>query len=435
MKYEHIVCRINCEPGWFGNPFCHLDEKTDLFEVASEFVEKVTSSYNFEIRLAEAEKYLLASMMAYLFWEAPSDEQNMFMIYELLKAGILSESYIELNIESDLDRLYNMLEEKDSDHTALQYYAKYKNLAGNNHQKVINNTMKHIPQYGVNLNGNFLDFLSVQKSASDEKNLQKIAKAFISMMDDYPNEKTKIEYANLQAEEYLFIALIYTAYYDAQTMTFRQKSQILTISDFIVFALGKGINDLNKLVAIENKRTKNQSNIKNVNHAIVYYKKYVEILAHYPVEPERKNFRMLMLIRDFFREFSGDESETVSTNKAETIISAESDNNTSSEFHNKNNTADEIEVVELFDSAGMSLLFECLETIEYENAVYLLLTPYVENTREGSFCRTASDVFIMCETKNDKDEKILETVEDENILDKVFQIFKKRTADMFDFTD
>ena len=517
MKYENIVCRINCEPGWFGNPFCQIDKETDLFEVANEFVLRITSSYNFEIRLAEAEKYLLASMAAYLFWEAPPDEQNMFMVYMLVKAGMLSESYIESNMESDLDRLCNMLHEKNSDHIALQYYAKYKNLAGERQQKVIANTLKHIPQYCVDLNSNFLDFLVNQNATSDAKSLQKVAKAFVSMIDDYDKsdaDKIKEEYSNLQAEEYLFIALIYTAYFDPQTSNFRQNPKIITISNFMTFALEKGIDDISRLVAIENKRAKNQSDNRNVNPAISYYKRYTDTfykrytdtLSRYPAKIDRKPFRMLPLIRDFFREFSDDELESdkktnndilnnnekigivkwfekekgygyiesddgldvfvhftainmdtyrplkegervkfeiVSGDKGVQasnvmIIEDKSDaiiNKPSSLKNNFNNEAKEIEIVELFNDDGMSITFEILETIEYKNISYLLLTPYVENTREGSYCDVPSDVFIMCEAKNDTGEKILETVEDENIINKVFQIFKERRAEIFDFVE
>lgn len=63
---------------------------------------------------------LLKALIEYLFYEAPEDEQNVFMIAELINAGFKSEGK-ERN-ESDLERLFEMLEEKDENHIALQYY-------------------------------------------------------------------------------------------------------------------------------------------------------------------------------------------------------------------------------------------------------------------------------------------------------------------------
>ena len=92
---------------------------------------------------SEAEKYLLMSMLEYLYYEAPPDEQNLFMIIELIDAGI--------NVrdgESDLERLYNMLREKDKNHIALKHYDKFKELAGRDEQKIFNTCRQHFPVIG-----------------------------------------------------------------------------------------------------------------------------------------------------------------------------------------------------------------------------------------------------------------------------------------------
>jgi len=63
---------------------------------------------------------LIKGCIEYLYNEAPEDEQNVFMIAELINAGIKREGHEEY--ESDLDRLFAMLEEKDENHIALKYY-------------------------------------------------------------------------------------------------------------------------------------------------------------------------------------------------------------------------------------------------------------------------------------------------------------------------
>jgi len=77
-------------------------------------------SFRFTIR----EMAFLLSMSYYLWFEAPKDEQNMFMIAELCRAFKIREG--QEDYESDIDRLFEMLEEKDPRHIALQHYKIFK---------------------------------------------------------------------------------------------------------------------------------------------------------------------------------------------------------------------------------------------------------------------------------------------------------------------
>jgi len=63
---------------------------------------------------------LIKACVEYLYNEAPPDEQNVFMIAELINSGFKLKGQEEN--ESDLDRLFSLLEEKDENHIALKYY-------------------------------------------------------------------------------------------------------------------------------------------------------------------------------------------------------------------------------------------------------------------------------------------------------------------------
>ena len=73
--------------------------------------------------LYTAAQMLLLSLIFYLMYEAPEDEQNFVMVMELLRAGDVHEdddSYV-----SPLDMLMNRLETKNPEHIAVKYYHDY----------------------------------------------------------------------------------------------------------------------------------------------------------------------------------------------------------------------------------------------------------------------------------------------------------------------
>lgn len=74
------------------------------------------------------DRNLIKALIEYLYNEAPDDEQNVFMIAELINAGFNRAGYEEY--ESDLDMLFSLLEEKDENHIALQYYIDFFDVGG-----------------------------------------------------------------------------------------------------------------------------------------------------------------------------------------------------------------------------------------------------------------------------------------------------------------
>ena len=98
---------------------------------------------------------------------------------------------------------------------------------------------------------------------------------------------------------------------------------------------------------------------------------------------------------------------------------------------NENNKAEivdeeEISILSLTDEEGNEVEFELIDSVDFEGAEYLILLPPEED---------ASEVVILeVEPYADGTESYL-TVDDERILGAVFEIFKERFADFFNFED
>ena len=101
--------------------------------------------------------------------------------------------------------------------------------------------------------------------------------------------------------------------------------------------------------------------------------------------------------------------------------------------NNKETEMVKVPVVELFDEGGEKVVFELLETIEHEGDKYMLLTQYYETEEEYDLDEPA-DVFVMKEIMANG-EAMLETVEDDNLLQTVYGKFKANHEGEFEFRD
>lgn len=94
-----------------------------------------------------------------------------------------------------------------------------------------------------------------------------------------------------------------------------------------------------------------------------------------------------------------------------------------------------IPIVELFDENGVKAVFELLDTVDFEGNKYTALTPYYETIEEYDL-ESPADLFIFKEIVDKKTgEPLLETVEDENLLQSVYSIFKNKHAGELKFED
>lgn len=93
----------------------------------------------------------------------------------------------------------------------------------------------------------------------------------------------------------------------------------------------------------------------------------------------------------------------------------------------KNNIPEEEEasIIVLEDDLGNEVEFEYLDVIEYEGVEYLYLIPADEEDGD--------DVVILKITSVDDETEMFEGIEDEELLETLFGIFKDKWKDEFNF--
>ena len=89
-------------------------------------------------------------------------------------------------------------------------------------------------------------------------------------------------------------------------------------------------------------------------------------------------------------------------------------------------------IVVLNDEEGNELQFEFLDLVELDDEEYVVLLPVTEEGEEEE-----GEVVILKleDTDEDSEEESYVGVEDEEILNKVFEIFKEKYKDEFNFLD
>ena len=89
-------------------------------------------------------------------------------------------------------------------------------------------------------------------------------------------------------------------------------------------------------------------------------------------------------------------------------------------------------IVVLNDEEGKEVQFEFLDLVELDDEEYVVLLPVTEEGEEEE-----GEVVILKleDTDEDSEEESYVGVEDEEILNKVFEIFKEKYKDEFNFVD
>ena len=89
-------------------------------------------------------------------------------------------------------------------------------------------------------------------------------------------------------------------------------------------------------------------------------------------------------------------------------------------------------IIVLNDEVGNEVEFEFLDLIEFDGEQYVVLLP----TDESEEDEEAGEVVILkLEDSESEEEESYVSVDDEDILNKVFEIFKEKFKDDFNFID
>ena len=125
--YEvRVLDLINMERSDRYNPFRYIDSDNDVQRLVTNLFKSTTpkGSQSNDPFWDTAASMLLLSLIFYLHYEAPPEEQNFPMVMELLRNGEVNED--DDMAKSVLDELFDSLQEKDPNHIALKYYKAYR---------------------------------------------------------------------------------------------------------------------------------------------------------------------------------------------------------------------------------------------------------------------------------------------------------------------
>ena len=95
-----------------------------------------------------------------------------------------------------------------------------------------------------------------------------------------------------------------------------------------------------------------------------------------------------------------------------------------------NNMDEELDnIIVLNDENGEEVPFEFLDLIELDGEEYVVLLPVEEDEEDGEV------VILKVEDTESEEEESYVSVDDEEVLNKVFEIFKEKFKDEFNFTE
>lgn len=86
-------------------------------------------------------------------------------------------------------------------------------------------------------------------------------------------------------------------------------------------------------------------------------------------------------------------------------------------------------LIELYDEDGNEKTFEHLDTVKYKDDEYVICIPYDEEEEE------VTEVVIFLIDKDEEGEEILSQIFDPELMAPVYEIFRERNADMFEFEE
>ena len=132
-----VLNTINFAKSMHYNPFAYLRSEKDILKLVNTIIvnTKGEGQQSGEDFWVKAEKLYYTALIAYIWYEAPEDEQNFAMLIDLIDASEAREDDEEF--KNAVDLLFEELEEKDPNHFAVRQYKKYKLAAGKTAKSIL----------------------------------------------------------------------------------------------------------------------------------------------------------------------------------------------------------------------------------------------------------------------------------------------------------
>ena len=132
-----VLNTINFAKSMHYNPFAYIRSEKDILKLVNTIIvntkgEGQQASEDFWVK---AEKLYYTALIAYIWYEAPEEEQNFSMLIDLVDASEARED--DENFKNAVDLLFEELEQKNPNHFAVRKYKKYKLAAGKTAKSIL----------------------------------------------------------------------------------------------------------------------------------------------------------------------------------------------------------------------------------------------------------------------------------------------------------
>ena len=131
-----VLNTINFKKSMHYNPFSYIHSEKDILKLVTCLIANTTGSgQKGDEFWTNSEKLLYMSLIGYIHYEAPEEEQNFGTMLEMLNSMEVREDDEEF--KNPVDCLFDELKAKDPEHFAVRQYAKYKLAAGKTAKSIL----------------------------------------------------------------------------------------------------------------------------------------------------------------------------------------------------------------------------------------------------------------------------------------------------------
>lgn len=132
-----VLNTINFAKSMHYNPFAYLRSEKDILKLVNTIIvnTKGEGQQSGEDFWVKAEKLYYTALIAYIWYEAPEEEQNFAMLIDMIDASEARED--DENFKNAVDLLFEELEAENPNHLAVRQYKKYKLAAGKTAKSIL----------------------------------------------------------------------------------------------------------------------------------------------------------------------------------------------------------------------------------------------------------------------------------------------------------
>ena len=136
-KYRiKVFNTINFQKSMHYNPFAYLRSEKDILKLVNALIENTKGEgKGGDDFWVKAETLLYCALIGFIHYEAPTEEQNMTMLVDMINAMSARED--DEDYKNAVDMMFEILENKNPDHFAVRQYRKYKLAAGKTAKSIL----------------------------------------------------------------------------------------------------------------------------------------------------------------------------------------------------------------------------------------------------------------------------------------------------------